>query len=68
MTHDDPMEGALKMMEDAEMLAGVRAYDAARARLESDEDELYHLKSQNAGCAVCELGATGLERQTVVES
>jgi hypothetical protein len=41
MTHDDPMEGALKMMEDTEMLAGVRAYDAARARLESDEDELH---------------------------
>lgn len=30
-------------MEDAEMLADVRAYDAAKARLENGEDELVPL-------------------------
>ena len=33
-----------KLMEDAEMLADVRAYDAARARLENGEDELIPLE------------------------
>ena len=31
-------------MNDAEMLAGVRAYDAAKARLEGAEDELVPLE------------------------
>jgi DNA-binding XRE family transcriptional regulator len=33
-----------KLMEDAEMLADVRAYDAAKARLEDGEDELIPLE------------------------
>jgi hypothetical protein len=32
-------------MEDAEMLADVKAYDAAKARLESGEDELIPLET-----------------------
>jgi mRNA interferase RelE/StbE len=35
-----PMKDLRKLMEDAEMLADVKAYDAAKARLESGEDEL----------------------------
>jgi hypothetical protein len=38
------MEDALKMMEDAEMLADVKAYDAAKVRLESGEEELVPLE------------------------
>ncbi len=37
-------EGALKLMEDAEMLADVKAYDAAKLRLEDGEDELIPLE------------------------
>jgi DNA-binding XRE family transcriptional regulator len=33
-----------KLMADAEMLAGVKAYDAAKARLENGEDELIPLE------------------------
>jgi hypothetical protein len=32
-------------MDDAEMLADVKAYDAAKARLESGEDELIPLET-----------------------
>jgi hypothetical protein len=35
------MEDAFKLMEDAEMLADVKAYDAAKARLENGEDETH---------------------------
>jgi DNA-binding XRE family transcriptional regulator len=35
-----PMERLKKLMYDAEMLADVAAYDAAKARIESGEDEL----------------------------
>jgi DNA-binding XRE family transcriptional regulator len=38
------MEEVPKRMEDAEMLADVKAYDAARARLEDAEDELIPLE------------------------
>jgi hypothetical protein len=38
------MDDAPKTMEDAEMLADVKAYDAAKARLESGEDELIPLE------------------------
>jgi DNA-binding XRE family transcriptional regulator len=38
------MEHALMLMEDAAMLADVRAYDAAKARLEDGEDELIPLE------------------------
>jgi hypothetical protein len=34
----------IKLMEDAEMLADVKAYDAAKARLEHGEDELIPLE------------------------
>jgi hypothetical protein len=34
------MKDALKMMEDAEMLAHVKAYDTSKVRLESGEVEL----------------------------
>jgi hypothetical protein len=33
-----------EVMEDAEMLADVKAYDAAKARLENREDELVPLE------------------------
>jgi len=33
-----------EVMEDAEMLADVKAYDAAKARLENGEDELVPLE------------------------
>jgi mRNA interferase RelE/StbE len=39
-----PVKHLEKLMEDAEMLADVRAYDAARARLENGEDELIPLE------------------------
>jgi DNA-binding XRE family transcriptional regulator len=39
-----PMKDLRKLMEDAEMLADVRAYDAAKARLEDGEDELIPLE------------------------
>ena len=39
-----PVEDLQKLMEDAEMLADVKAYDAAKARLENDEDELIPLE------------------------
>jgi DNA-binding XRE family transcriptional regulator len=35
-----PMKRLRKLVEDAEMLADVKAYDRSRARLESGEDEL----------------------------
>jgi len=38
------MEEVPKRMEDAEMLADVKAYDAAKARLEDGEDELIPLE------------------------
>jgi hypothetical protein len=38
------MEDAFKLMEDAEMVADVKAYDAAKARLENGEDELISLE------------------------
>src|SRR6202035_3586190 len=39
-----PVEDLQKLMDDAEMLADVKAYDAARARLERGEDELIPLE------------------------
>jgi DNA-binding XRE family transcriptional regulator len=39
-----PVERLQKLMEDAEMLADVKAYDAAKARLEDGEDELLPLE------------------------
>jgi DNA-binding XRE family transcriptional regulator len=39
-----PLEDLQKLMQDAEMLADVKAYDAARARLEDGEDELIPLE------------------------
>jgi len=39
-----PVKGLRKLMEDAEMLADVKAYDAAKARLEDGEDELIPLE------------------------
>lgn len=39
-----PVKALQKLMEDAEMLADVRAYDAAKARLEDSEDELIPLE------------------------
>jgi mRNA interferase RelE/StbE len=38
-----PLEELHKLREDAEMLADVKAYDAAKARLERGEDELIPL-------------------------
>jgi mRNA interferase RelE/StbE len=38
-----PVERLHKLMEDAEMLADVKAYDAAKARLENGGDELVPL-------------------------
>ncbi len=34
-----PLERLQKLMEDAEMLLDVKAYDAAKARLDDDDDE-----------------------------
>lgn len=39
-----PAKALQKLMEDAEMLADVKAYDAAKARLEAGEDELIPLE------------------------
>ena len=39
-----PVAALQKLMEDAEMLADVKAYDAAKARLEDGEDELIPLE------------------------
>ena len=39
-----PVEDLQKLMEDAEMLADVKAYDAAKARLEDGDDELVPLE------------------------
>ena len=39
-----PVEDLQKLMDDAEMLAAVGAYDAAKARLERGEDELVPLE------------------------
>jgi DNA-binding XRE family transcriptional regulator len=39
-----PMEDLQKLMDDAEMLADVKAYDAAKKRLERGEDELIPLE------------------------
>jgi DNA-binding XRE family transcriptional regulator len=39
-----PMEELKKLMEDAEMLSDVKAYDAAKARLKRGEDELIPLE------------------------
>jgi mRNA interferase RelE/StbE len=39
-----PAEALRKLMQDAEMLADVKAYDAAKSRLESGEDELIPLE------------------------
>ena len=39
-----PMERLQKLMDDAEMLVDVKAYDAAKARLEAGEDELIPLE------------------------
>jgi DNA-binding XRE family transcriptional regulator len=39
-----PMDSLQKLMADAEMLADVKAYDAAKARLEDGEDELIPLE------------------------
>ena len=39
-----PVEDLEKLMDNVEMLADVRAYDAAKARLESGEDELIPLE------------------------
>jgi DNA-binding XRE family transcriptional regulator len=39
-----PVKDLQRLIEDAEMLADVRAYDAAKARLEAGEDELIPLQ------------------------
>ena len=39
-----PMKALERLMEDAEMLADVKAYDAAKARLENGSDELIPLE------------------------
>jgi mRNA interferase RelE/StbE len=39
-----PVEDLEKLMDEAEMLADVKAYDAAKARLEGGEDELIPLE------------------------
>jgi mRNA interferase RelE/StbE len=39
-----PVKALQKLMEDAEMLADVKAYDAAKERLENGEDELIPLE------------------------
>ena len=39
-----PVEHLQNLMEDAEMLSDVKAYDAAKARLEDGEDELIPLE------------------------
>jgi DNA-binding XRE family transcriptional regulator len=39
-----PMDRLKKLMDDAAMLADVKAYDAAKARLERGEDELIPLE------------------------
>jgi mRNA interferase RelE/StbE len=39
-----PVEELQKLMDDAEMLADVKAYDAAKARLEDGADELIPLE------------------------
>ena len=39
-----PIKDLQKLMEDAEMLADVKAYDAAKARLADGEDELIPLE------------------------
>jgi DNA-binding XRE family transcriptional regulator len=39
-----PMDQLKKLIGDAEMLADVRAYDAAKARIQRGEDELIPLK------------------------
>jgi DNA-binding XRE family transcriptional regulator len=39
-----PVEDLQKLMEDAEMLVDVKAYDAAKARLQAGEDELIPLE------------------------
>jgi len=39
-----PMDELKKLMDDAEMLADVKAYDAAKARIERGEDEVIPLE------------------------
>ena len=39
-----PVEALRKLMDDAEMLADVKAYDAAKRRIEREEDELIPLE------------------------
>ena len=39
-----PVKDLQKLIEDAEMLADVKAYDAAKSRLEAGEDELIPLE------------------------
>ena len=39
-----PVEALQRLMDDAEMLADVRAYDAAKGRLDRGEDELIPLE------------------------
>jgi ribosome-binding protein aMBF1 (putative translation factor) len=39
-----PMDALKKLMDDAEMLADVKSYDAAKARIERGEDELLPLE------------------------
>ena len=39
-----PVKALQKLMEDAEMLADVKAYDAAKTRLQAGEDELIPLE------------------------
>src|SRR5260370_13643684 len=39
-----PVKDLQRLMEDAEMLADVKAYDAAKARLDDGEDELIPLE------------------------
>ena len=43
------MEDVRRVVDDAEMLADVKAYDAAKARLEDGVDELIPLEIPNAG-------------------
>lgn len=42
-----PINQLKKLMDDAEMLRDVRAYDAAKARIERGEDELIPLEITN---------------------
>src|SRR5271167_3260220 len=54
-----PVKDLRRLMEDAEMLADVKAYDAAKARLEDGEDELIPLGLPSARCGESQPFASG---------